>query len=81
MGAYQSTKGITNKIIGKDILAKSTQPDKNDTRWEHVGEVSNLYIYPVKSFSGNSVETAIVGKHGLQNEAIIDSQFLGNLHG
>ena len=59
MGAYQSTKGITNKIIGKDILAKSTLPEKNDTRWEKVGEVSNLYIYPVKSFSGNSVETAI----------------------
>ena len=77
MGAFHSTKGIKNAIIGDEILAKCPLPDIDDSRWEAAGEVSNLYIYPVKSFCGNSVKSATIEKHGLQQGTMFDRQFLG----
>ena len=77
MGGFQSKNGIKNAIIGDETIAKCPLPEKDDNRWEDAGEVSNLYIYPVKSFYGTSVETAKVEKHGLQNGALFDRQFIG----
>ena len=77
MGAFQSKNGIKNAIIGDETIAKFPLPEKDDNRWEDAGEVSNLYIYPVKSFYGISVETAKIEKHGLQNGALFDRQFIG----
>ena len=77
MGGFQSKDGIKNAIIGDETIAKCPLPEKDDNRWEDAGEVSNLYIYPVKSFYGTSVETAKVEKHGLQNGALFDRQFIG----
>ena len=77
MGGFQSKNGIKNAIIGDETIAKCPLPEKDDNRWEDAGEVSNLYIYPVKSFYGTSVETAKVEKHGLQNGTLFDRQFIG----
>ena len=62
MGAFQSTKGIKNAIIGDENIAKFPLPEKDDSRWQTAGEVSQLYIYPVKSFCGTSVEKARIEK-------------------
>ena len=78
MGAFQSTKGIKNAIIGDETIAKLPLPEKDDSRWQPAGEVSQLYIYPVKSFCGKPVETAKIEKHGLTNGPLVDRQFIGN---
>lgn len=74
MGASQSKKnGLNNAIIGSEDLPL---PEENDARWVAAGTVSNLYIYPVKSFRGVAVEKAMIEKHGLQNGSLLDRQFL-----
>jgi hypothetical protein len=80
MGAFQSTKGIKNAIIGDETIAKLPLPDKDDSRWQPAGEVSQLYIYPVKSFCGKPVEKAKIEKHGLTNGPLVDRQFIGMIH-
>ena len=80
MGAFQSTKGIKNAIIGDETIAKLPLPEKDDSRWQTAGEVSQLYIYPVKSFCGTSVEKAKIEKHGLTNGSLVDRQFIGMIH-
>jgi len=76
MGAFQSTKGIKNAIIGDETIAKFPLPEKDDSRWQPAGEISQLYIYPVKSFCGKSVERAKIEKHGLTNGPLVDRQFI-----
>ena len=80
MGAFTSkSNGISNAIIGTEELAKEPLPDENDPRWTKNGEISNLYIYPVKSFRGIPVSSCQIGKHGLSNGPLKDRQFLGKL--
>ena len=77
MGAFQSTKGIKNAIIGDETIANLPLPGKDDSRWQPAGEVSQLYIYPVKSFCGKLVDKAKIEKHGLTNGPLVDRQFIG----
>lgn len=73
MAASQPKNGLKNAIIGAQDLPL---PKENDARWIAAGKVSNLYIYPIKSFKGIPVEIAVIEKHGLQNGTLIDRQFL-----
>ena len=77
MGAKQAKNGIPNAIIGDKNLAQNPLPQMADSRWQVAGKISNIYIYPVKSFHGVSVDSAIVEKHGLRHKDCIDRQFLG----
>ena len=77
MGNAQNSKGgIKSGIIGSEDLAKKGTPKVTDPRWINAGKVSNLYVYPVKSLCGISVQEAKVEKHGLSFKDFVDRQLM-----
>ena len=40
--------------------------------WIPVGKVKKLFIYPVKSCKGLSVDSFLTGKHAAENEELVD---------
>ena len=58
-------EGLSHGNVGNESLGKDPLPEVSDPRWQLAGKVSNLYIYPVKSFMGNSLTTAKVGMFSL----------------
>jgi hypothetical protein len=57
-------------------LAEVEPPNISDEYWTAVGKVEELFIYPVKSMRGVSVQSADVGKHGLSWGNTVDRQFV-----
>ena len=47
-----------------------------DSRWTKCGQISELYIYPVKALQPIVVATATIEKHGLKNGNYLDRQFV-----
>ena len=76
MGNSQNSKGVKSGIIGSEDLAKKGTPKVTDPRWTKAGKVSNLYVYPVKSLCGISVQEAKVEKHGLSFKDFVDRQLM-----
>ena len=54
--------GLPHGNVGNEALGKEPLPKVSDPRWQLAGKVSNLYIYPVKSFKGVSLSKAKIGK-------------------
>ena len=69
-------EGLTHGNVGNETLGKDPLPDASDPRWKAAGKVSQLFIYPVKSFMGVSMPEATVEKHGLSNGSILDRQLM-----
>ena len=76
MSVLTKMKGIKHGIIGDEILVKAPLPAQNDSRWVKAGKLGQIYIYPVKSLHGNSVNSATIEKHGLKNGDWFDRQFI-----
>ena len=69
-------EGLSHGNVGNLTLAQDPLPDTSDPRWEVAGKVSQLYLYPVKSFMGVSLTEATVEKHGLSNGFFMDRQLM-----
>ena len=76
MGAFGSKKGLKSCLIGDETLAKESLPTVSDSRWTKCGQISELYIYPVKALQPIVVATATIEKHGLKNGKYLDRQFV-----
>lgn len=75
---------MSSKIPSEGILSGISRvrledvepPDISDETWTEAGKVEELFIYPVKSMRGVSVQSADVGKHGLSCGKNVDRQFM-----
>jgi len=54
----------------------SNLPKNDDSRWEEVGQVGKVYMYPLKSCAPNSLQKAEVGKFGLTDGKLRDRAFM-----
>jgi len=50
------------------FVTMGTGPTSDDPKWEEVGTVEKLYLYPLKSCAPNSLQKAKVGKFGLSDD-------------
>ena len=69
-------EGLSHGNVGNVTLAQDPLPVISDPRWEVAGKVSQLYLYPVKSFMGVPLTEAIVEKHGLSSGSFMDRQLM-----
>ena len=66
-----------NGVIGSLKLKNLPLPSVEDSRWEFVGTVQNLNIYPIKSCgSVTSLDSMNITKYGLQYGEMKDRQFM-----
>ena len=71
------SKNDKNGVIGSLELKNLPLPSINDSRWEFVGTVQNLNIYPIKSCgSVSSHHSMRITKYGLQYGEMKDRQFM-----
>merc|ERR1712029_44081 len=60
--------GIGKSSSLNGIVPKFPNPSHDDDRWESVGHVSNLNLYPMKSSKANRLQSAKVERFGLTDE-------------
>ena len=70
-------KSDKNGVIGSLELKNLPLPSIDDSRWEFVGTVQNLNIYPIKSCGSVASHNSMkITKYGLQYGEMKDRQFM-----
>ena len=83
MSSKLSNEGVSSGIapfILKEVdpppIKEEFTPNTPDEYWKEVGTVEEVFVYPVKSMRGISVQSATVGKYGLSSGKNVDRQFM-----
>lgn len=69
-------EGLSTSIAPVNLKEVDSPPIDDDSCWKEVGVVKKLFIHPVKSMQGISVDVAEVGKYGLAHNNNVDRQFM-----